>query len=185
MADITSYDYDAPMTESGDPNGEKYSLIKDVIEDHFDLVLGAIPEPSLKIALPSIEMKNIGSLISDDLKLNVAKNVKFSQKPLTFEQLRQFSGLILYETIVNSAIEINPTILSIDGLRDRAIILINGEVVGILSRENAVYSMPISIADTPFTLQIFVENQGRINFNDFNDRKVGDFLKLYSYRLQQ
>jgi len=53
--------------------------------------------------------------------------------------------------------------LSIDGLRDYAVVYINGEKVGELNRYYKKYSMDI---DVPFnsTLEILVENMGRINY---------------------
>lgn len=160
------------MQECGDPNGEKYSLIKNVIEAHFNLPIKEVPKPSLKMSLPSVELKYADDLLSNNAKQTLSKNVTFNKTPLTFEQLRQFSGLVLYESVVNIPIEIDPTVLTIDGLHDRAIILIDGEVKGILSRGNAINSMPISGVKSPFTLQILVENQGRINYNVFDDKKV-------------
>lgn len=44
------------------------------------------------------------------------------------------------------------------------------KVIGILSRENGVFSLPIS-AGTGSFLQILVESQGRINFNIADDVK--------------
>lgn len=51
------------------------------------------------------------------------------------------------------------------------------KVIGILSRENGVFSLPIS-AGTGSLLQILVESQGRINFNVADDLKgiVGNIL---------
>jgi beta-galactosidase len=43
--------------------------------------------------------------------------------------------------------------------------------VGILSRENAIKSLPVS-SGLGTTLQILVENQGRINFQIADDYKV-------------
>lgn len=50
-------------------------------------------------------------------------------------------------------------------------------VVGILSRENQALSIPLSAAYSGKTIQILVENQGRINYNVANDFKgLGDVL---------
>ena len=45
--DTTSYDYDAPLSECGDPT-EKYFLIRDVIRKHFPDVPTGTPEPARK-----------------------------------------------------------------------------------------------------------------------------------------
>lgn len=44
-------------------------------------------------------------------------------------------------------------------------------VVGIFSRENQALSIPLSAGYSGKTLQILVENQGRINYNVANDFK--------------
>lgn len=49
-------------------------------------------------------------------------------------------------------------------------LLILQEFVGVLSRENNINSLPFS-SGLGKTLQIFVENQGRINYNIANDFK--------------
>ena len=53
--------------------------------------------------------------------------------------------------------------LEIPGLRDYAVVYVDGEKVGVLNRNTQTYSMEI---DVPFnaTLQILVENMGRINY---------------------
>ncbi|MER8252742.1 hypothetical protein ABS207_20385, partial [Acinetobacter baumannii] len=53
--------------------------------------------------------------------------------------------------------------LEIPGLRDYAVVYVDGEQVGVLNRNTKTYSMEIEV---PFnaTLQILVENMGRINY---------------------
>lgn len=178
MADITSYDYDAVMTESGDPNGLKYIKIKEVIERHFNLPIAVEPEPRPKMKLPSVKLMTIGTLLSADGRKYLGTNgIRTNLIPLSFEQLQQFSGLVLYETTLPQ-IDINPTLLTVNKLHDRAHILLDGILIGILSRENNINSMPIN-AGRGQKLQIFVENQGRINFNVFDDHKVcGEIIKI-------
>lgn len=92
------------------------------------------------------------------------------ENPISFEAINQYSGLVLYETDVPATDKIDPTLLKVNGLRDRALVFLDGRYVGILSRENAISSMPLSVGDAK-RLQILVENQGRINFNIANDIK--------------
>ena len=53
--------------------------------------------------------------------------------------------------------------LEIPGLRDYAVVYVDGEKAGVLNRNTQTYSMEINV---PFnaTLQILVENMGRINY---------------------
>lgn len=93
-----------------------------------------------------------------------------SEKPITFEAINQYSGLVLYETDLPD-FQIDPTLLKVNGLRDRALVYVDDMFAGILSRENAIDSLPINKSSGK-RLQILVENQGRINFNIANDTKV-------------
>lgn len=180
MADITSYDYDAIMDESGDPT-KKYHLIRDVIKKYINVSLDhPTPSVSAKMVLPSIPLVVVGELLSSkgrqylgrDDDANISKPIK-SVHPLTFEQLNQYSGLVLYETLLPT-ITIDPSVLTVGDLRDRAVVFIDNKLVGILSRENAITKLPIQ-AGVGNILQILVENQGRINFNNTNDIKVCKF----------
>lgn len=170
MADITSYDYDAVMTEAGDPNGLKYTKIKKVIERHFKLAIGAVPETKQKMTLPAVKLNAKIELLSTDGRKYLGTNGLSSSNPLSFEQLHQYSGLVLYEATLPK-IEINPTLLTVNKVHDRAYVLLDNALVGILSRENKIDSLPINAAQGQ-KLQILVENQGRINFNVFDDFKV-------------
>lgn len=174
MADITSYDYDAVMDEAGDPT-EKYHKVREVIAQHLPMSSVPVPERAPKMTLPSVLMTPIGTLLSEKGRQYLGRtddgssSVRTATDPLTFEQLNQFSGIVLYETTM-PRMDRDPAELTINGLRDRALIFIEGLYVGTLSRENAIYKIPMT-AGWGTRLQILVENQGRINFNDTNDHK--------------
>lgn len=93
-----------------------------------------------------------------------------SEKALTFEELNQFSGFVLYETDLPKFTR-DPSNLLIEKLRDRAQVYVDGKLVGVLSRENNINSLPLT-AGNGKKLQILVENQGRINFQIADDYKV-------------
>ena len=54
------------------------------------------------------------------------------------------------------------------GVRDRAYVFVNQEIRGILSRMDAIWSMPLSKVYPGDILQILVENQGRIGYEGAN-----------------
>lgn len=173
MADITSYDYDAVMNEAGDPNDQKYLLVKNVIEQHFGLKPNILPQPKPKMTLNAVQLNELGTILSANGRSILGKIKRMNLTPLSFEQLGQFSGLILYETKLPNDIEIDPTILTVHKLHDRAYVFVDNKLIGILSRENAVETLPlIKTTKSERKLQILVENQGRINFNVFDDFKV-------------
>lgn len=169
MADITSYDYDACMDEAGDST-PKLIKVRNVIMEHFpNLKVPLVPDAKVKRAYSPVTMKPISNMFSGVAQKHLVTSTRDSTFPLTFEAMDQFSGFLLYETVL-PAFEIDPTVLTINGLADRALIYIEDRFVGTLSRENAVHSLPISTGMGK-RLKILVENQGRINFNKLDDIK--------------
>lgn len=153
--DLTSYDYDAPISEAGWVT-PKYDSIRNVIKKYV-----SYPVPEAPAALPLIEIPSIQlNKIADVLGLASETDKVESTTPLTFEQLNQGYGYVLYSRHFNQ-----PTSgkLEIPGLRDYATIYVNGEKAGELNRYYKNYSMDIEI---PFnaSLEILVENMGRINY---------------------
>ncbi|XP_058467999.1 beta-galactosidase-like isoform X2 [Malaya genurostris] len=168
MADITSYDYDAPMDEAGDPT-MKYTLFRDIIGSFIDLPIAKVPDRASKMKLETVVMASIDSILSVNSRILLGSPAIKSDRLMTFEELNQFSGLVLYETTLPKFTR-DPSQLVISELRDRAQIYIDEFYVGTLSRENAINSLPIS-AGWGTKLSILVENQGRINFDVLDDCK--------------
>lgn len=162
--DMTSYDYDAPISEAGWVT-PKYDSLRNVIRKY---VTYRIPEPPA--ALPLIEIPGIRLNQVADL-LSIARKQKKTEatQPMTFEQLQQGYGYVLYSCHFDQPIG---GTLEIPGLRDYATVYVDGEKVGELNRYYKNYSMEIEI---PFnsTLEILVENMGRINYGTeiINNRK--------------
>ncbi|XP_055296881.1 beta-galactosidase-like [Sitodiplosis mosellana] len=175
QADLTSYDYDAPMDETGDVT-PKYGILRDVIKDFLPLPNISIPLKSPKMKIPTIEVHAKAALLSPASRQILGSEVIQSEKPLTFEEINQFSGFVLYETELPK-LKKDPSILTIPTLHDRAIVTIDNKFIGVLSRENLANSLAIN-AGFGKMLQILVENQGRINFEIANDFKgiIGDVL---------
>lgn len=167
-SDVTSYDYDAPMDEAGDPT-EKYFAIRKLISKYFPLPDVPVPECVEKVKLPSIVLKPQAVLLDSAGRKHLANYTINSEHPLSFEALNQYSGFVLYETKLPKA-KRDPVLLKLVNLRDRAYVYINRNFVGILSRENKIYSIPLGLS-LGNELQIIVENEGRINYGISNDFK--------------
>jgi beta-galactosidase len=153
--DMTSYDYDAPISEAGWVT-PKYDSIRNVIKKY---VKYSVPEPPA--AVPVIEIPPVKlTKVADMLEVIGAQKPVPNDMPMTFEQLNQGHGYVLYKKHFNQPISGK---IEIEGLRDYAIIYVNGEKAGELNRYFKNYSMDI---DIPFnsTLEILVENMGRINY---------------------
>ncbi|XP_021705369.1 beta-galactosidase [Aedes aegypti] len=169
--DITSYDYDAPLDEAGDPTS-KYFAIRNTILEFLPDPGVSVPSKLPKMNLPPVKMNRLGSLLSEQARQILAKYSLSSRRPLGFEALNQHSGLILYETQIPKALHhSDPLTIRVDTLHDRAYVHVDNKFVGILSRETATYSMPIRLESGTAKLQLVVENQGRINYNIANDKK--------------
>ncbi len=84
-----------------------------------------------------------------------------SKKPLTFEQLHQAYGYVLYRTTLSGGIS---GTLKVKELRDYGIVLINGKRVGVLDRRLRQDSLRVNLPAGKVVIDILVENLGRINF---------------------
>jgi beta-galactosidase len=162
--DLTSYDYDAPISEAGWRTA-KYDSIRTVMQRHSATKLPEVPAANAVIEIPSIALNRVASVLS----YAESQNATVSASPLAFEDLKQGYGYVLYSRHFNQPIS---GTLEIPGLRDYAVVYVDGEQVGVLNRNTKTYSMEIEV---PFnsTLQILVENMGRINYGDeiVNNRK--------------
>lgn len=167
-SDVTSYDYDAPMDEAGDPT-EKYFAIRNLISKYFPLPNIPVPEKTKKVKLPSINVKAQIGILDPLGRTYLANYTKTAPKPMSFEALNQYSGFILYETKLPKSAR-DPVLLKFADLKDRGYIYVNRHLVGIISRENNIYSIPISLT-VGSNLQVLVENEGRINYGIANDFK--------------
>jgi beta-galactosidase len=162
----TSYDYDSPMDEAGRPT-EKYFALRDVLAKHLASgeTLPDVPVLTPTIAIPNIELTESASLFD-----NLGKPIK-SEKPLSFEDLDQGYGYVLYRTHISG-----PTnaLLKLKELRDYATVYLDGKRVAILDRRYHQDSTSLNITNESATLDILVENCGRINYGgQLRDNRKG------------
>lgn len=169
------------MDEAGDPNGLKYEKYQAAITQFFNITPTPVTR-SPKLKLPSVQLNSIGYLLSEKGRKHLARDhydgtstKTTSPRPLSFEAMNQFSGFVLYETDL-PILELDPTELVINSLHDRAMVYVDQEFVGSLSRGNKIFSLSLH-PGLGSTLQILVENQGRINYAVADDFKVF-FLRL-------
>ena len=162
----TSYDYHALLSEAGDIT-PVYEACKAVLEKHFG------PAPDIQVAntpkkaYGKVELNQKHSLF-DKLGQPV-----LSVCPLTMEELGQEYGYVLYRKMVEL-----PSVprsylteqgyemkLSVKGLRDRAVVYVDGEKVGVLYRNNPTETVVLPLPEKDsFRLDILVENMGRVNY---------------------
>lgn len=159
---VSSYDYDAPLDEAGNPT-EKFLQFRKVIEKYLSQgqTLPAIPEKKPAITIPSISWtgeKSVFQLLPKPVK---------NKTPLTFEALNQAYGFVLYRSTVTG--DGKEASLKIKELRDYAMVFVNGKKVAVLDRRILKDSLPVNIVLPKGKVQIdiLVENLGRINFGPF------------------
>lgn len=118
----TAYGNGGPIGVTGFV-GEKYYAIRNVIKQFFPLPDVPITQP-VKISVPPVQLTPVTTLFSPLSRQTLAKAAVQSQKPLTFEQLRQDVGFVLYETILPKTRN-NGNVLNIPKFYDRAYIYVN------------------------------------------------------------
>ncbi len=156
---ISSYDYDAPLDEAGNVT-EKFLQFRNVILKHLPAgqKLPAVPAKRPAIVIPGFELSQGTSLF------DLLPAPKSNPSPLTFEAMNQDYGYMLYRTIVDDG---KSGILKIKDLRDYGLIFVNGKRVGILDRRLNQDSLFLELPQGKVTLEILVENMGRINFGPY------------------
>lgn len=153
---ISSYDYDAPLDEAGNAT-YKFWQFRNVISKNLPAGthLPDVPAAKKVISIPAIALKEQVSIF------DVLPKPRRSDNPLTFEDLNQAYGYILYRTALTGGIA---GTLKVKELRDYGIVLVNGKRVGVLDRRLRQDSLFVNLPKGKVVIDILVENLGRINF---------------------
>lgn len=156
--DITSYDYDAPLSEWGDIT-EKYKRFRDVIKEYVDKPLPPLPEPVKKRAYGKLKRSQKTSLFEN---LNNLSVVTHSPYPQTMEDLDQNTGYILYRHQLGEKRKIEG--MTLLGASDRAKVYINGKHIYTQYDKEIGDTKSFELTDEENRLDILIENMGRINY---------------------
>ena len=157
---VTSYDYDCPVSESGDLT-KKYHHIRNVIKKYAEADDDILPEPIPKKAFGRIRLDKHAGLFDSLDKLS--QPVKRTC-PEPMEKLGQNYGFILYRSQVTGPRKENR--LMIYDIHDRALIFLDGEFKGIMKRDQKE-PLILDIPERGAQLDILVENMGRINYGPY------------------
>lgn len=156
---ISSYDYDAPLDEAGNTT-EKFMKFREVIQKYSP---GGQPLPAAAPKKPVIRISSI-HFTKQTAVFDLLKTAVVSENPLTFEELKQAYGFVLYRTELNGG---QTALLKIRELRDYGIVFVNGKRAGVLDRRLNQDSMELALPTGKVRLDILVENLGRINFGPY------------------
>ena len=165
LPDVTSYDYDAILTECGDIT-PKYMAVRAVIQKHSAAELPPIPANREKKAYGKIFLsESVGffralPLLSSPIRSDV---------PRPMESYGIGYGYIAYQTTLNR--DYTATKLTLESLGDRAQIYINDTLLDVLYINDRLETT--LTANAGDTLTILCENMGRTNFGPKMMRKKG------------
>ncbi|XP_054568476.1 beta-galactosidase-1-like protein 2 [Eptesicus fuscus] len=173
-SDVTSYDYDAVLTEAGDYTAKYVKL-----RGFFGSISGS-PLPPPPELLPKTAYESLRPALYLSLwdALQYMEPPTTSEKPINMENLPvnngngQSFGYTLYETAIGS-----PGVLR--GLvRDRGQVFVNTAFLGLLDYERKEIAIPLIQGYT--VLRILVENCGRVNYgHNIDDQRKGLIGNIY------
>lgn len=156
----TSYDFDSPISETGDMTW-KYEKIKEVIKKYLPIHEFSDVKNTTKKSYGKVAFNESVSLF-DSLQI-LSNQKKWSEKPLTFEELDLDYGFILYESYVNSS-----GYLNLSNVNDRANVYLNGKYVSTIERKGEKIFL-----QNEGKVDVLVENEGRINYGEMFDELKG------------
>ncbi|SEH58686.1 MULTISPECIES: beta-galactosidase family protein [unclassified Leifsonia] len=151
---VTSYDYDAPLDEAGEPT-EKYWAFRDVIAKH-----APVPElePVVAAAAPSFTVPFDVAVPLWAVADRLGDWVHTDTLP-TFDQLGHYTGFGLYRTEIDTT---EPAVLEFGEVRDRAYVSVGSSRLGVLARDH--HDSAIALSPSRGTLTVLVEDQGRVDY---------------------
>jgi beta-galactosidase len=163
--DVTSYDYDAPISEQGLATA-KYMALRNLIGSYLPKGKKLIPVPD---PIPVFEVTPVNMAPFTAIWDNLPKPL-ISVKPKTFEEYGQDYGFILYKTELTGQ---KSGKLIVTDIHDYATVFLNGSYIGKLDRKEGINSIDIPASDAPTpVLELLVEAMGRINYGaNIIDRK--------------
>ena len=162
----TSYDFNAPITESGNTT-DKLLALRDLIYPYTNMTKLEIPEPLPVAAYGDVPMTWQTSFLEAVQALDVTR---VSDSPVVpFCDLNQAYGFVAYSVSVTWRPP-QPAVLAVPGVRDRGYVWLDGRPAGVLSRAENALSLPL-LAARGSRLTIVVESLGRISYGDIDDRK--------------
>jgi beta-galactosidase len=167
--DVTSYDYDAALDESGRPTA-KYFVFRDLIAKVTGIAPPPVPAAAAPIVVAPFQLTEAVSLW-DTLPKPIQSPV-----PLAMEDVGQAYGYILYRH--HNLVSGGPVELKLDIPHDYASVYAGGTLVGTLDRRLAqdklTFAEPAALnTSIALKLDILVENAGHINYSRqlLHDRK--------------
>ncbi|MBI5707342.1 MAG: beta-galactosidase [Armatimonadetes bacterium] len=161
----TSYDYDAPINENGQAT-PKFHALRELFAKYL-LPGETLPPVPTGIAVGSLKPVRLTEFAS--LAANLPKP-KRSPRPLTFEDVNQAYGAVLYRTSLPAGPACR---LKVDEIHDYAVVSVDGKRVGVIDRRRGKNTLDLPVRKKPATLDLLIEAMGRVNYGGFIHDKKG------------
>ncbi|MFD1047205.1 beta-galactosidase, partial [Kibdelosporangium lantanae] len=149
---VTSYDYDAPLDEAGDPT-PKYHAFREVIA-RYHKVPDSVPPPPRPAPTLTVPLRDPVRLLDAPHRWGTWRT--HDHLP-TLDSLTPIPRLALFRTRVD-----RPGVLVFDEVRDRATVFFDGHQVGTLLREHHDRAIPLPRPNGE--LLVLVEDLGRVDY---------------------
>lgn len=161
----SSYDYDAALDESGRPTPKYYEFRKVIAAHDPATKIPDVPKTAELISIPEFELNQSSSLWA-----NMGKPIE-APDPKPMEMLGQSYGYTVYETELKGPVGGE---LRLDGMQHYAEVYLNHVKVGSLDERLGQTALALKSDAPKATLQIVVENGGRVNFGKYiRDQHAG------------
>ena len=161
--DVTSYDYDAPISEQGLATPKYYEL-RQMMQKYSDKKLPAVPKaPMPVVTVPRFELTEFHNILC-----GVERSVE-SRDVETIEALDMGWGSVVYRTTLPETKA--QGVLTLNDCHDFAQVYVDGQYIGKIDRVKNEKSVVLPAVKAGQRLTILVEAMGRINFG----RAIKDF----------
>ncbi|WP_027206412.1 glycoside hydrolase family 35 protein [Butyrivibrio fibrisolvens] len=165
--DVTSYDYDAVLTEDGQIT-DKYIAFQKEISKRYGLPEVEVPKPAIRKAYGKIKADGYVSLW-DSLD-NIADRHE-SVYPVSMEKLGQSYGFILYHTHLDEIPKMGE--IRLMDANDRAKVYVDHKNIATMYDRELLDAKKIEphVETLNKDLDILVENMGRVNFGPYMQKQ--------------
>ena len=161
--DVTSYDYDAPISESGQITPKYRQLRKTLAKYMYGEKQLRVPATIKSMAVNEFKLTEYAPLFDNLPQGKTDRDIR------TMEEYDQGYGSILYRTELPELK--TKTLLTVNEAHDFAQVFVDGKYIGKLDRRNGEKELMLPPCNNGAVLDILVEAMGRINFG----RAIKDF----------
>ena len=161
--DVTSYDYDAPISESGQITPKYWQLRKTLAKYMYGEKQFRVPATIKSMPVSEFRLTEYAPLFDNLPQGKTDRDIR------TMEEYNQGYGSILYRTELPELK--TKALLTVNEAHDFAQVFVNGKYIGKLDRRNGEKELMLPSCGKGAVLDILVEAMGRINFG----RAIKDF----------